>query len=303
MDASNANVIRLQRYPGGVAAGLRSTFDVGRFETVTVGPTSEFGFVGSDPYSSNVSTGLVVPSVPSGSIGNARYLFLLARASFGVGEQSSSHRGARLVGIRQYAEIVARIPARTSPLAASGPPTGSTVTFRNEITNPLWHPFDGNISWHVMVIGRGQRDTRHPANTDGLIYQDALSPALLFQTTGPYTPPNGGRPWGRPLAASLGNIHELRYPWRDDHAERALDIPIPAPCDVVLFASVRQNNPDLNPRLQGATGPSSQPWMPTIYTDALSSEDRFVAAFATYAQYGTIAGSLVFEEDLHEDIP
>ena len=289
------NVIRLQKHPGGVAAGIRSVRHAGRYEIVPAGPNLEFGFIKSDPYGTNSYTGLVVPSVPSGSIGNARYLFMLAKASFGVGEQSSDGLGTRLVGIRQYAELVARLPARTAPLAAVGPPTGSTVTFRKEITSPLWHPFDGDISWHVMILAKGSRDTRNPSNTDGLMYQDAISPALLYQTLAPYVPPNAGKPWGQSLAASLGNIHELRYPWRSERAEHVLDIPLPVPCDVALYASVRQNNPALNPSLSDTAA--------TQQFSALSPEDQFTVAYSTTAQYGSIAGSLVFEDDLGRDVP
>jgi hypothetical protein len=201
----------------------------------------------------------------------------------------------RLVGIRQYAELVARIPAGTSPLSEGGPPTGSTVTFRKEIKSPLWHPLDGDISWHVMVINKVQRDTRNPANADGFIYEDSLSPALLYQTAAPYSPPNGGRPWGTPLAASLGNIHELRYLWRVENSEYVLDIPIPTPCDVILFASVRQNDPSLNPSL---ANPALIPQF-----SALSEEDQFVVAYPTFAQYGSIAGALVFDQNLGRDVP
>lgn len=292
------NVIRLQKSPDGAGAAIRSEFDAGRYEIVTAGPNDEFGFIGSDPYNTNAYTGLVVPSTPSSAIANARYLFLLARASFGVGEQSSNRLGVKLVGIRQYAELVARIPAGTAPLAPTGetgPPAGSTVTFRKEIVSPLWHPLDGNISWHVMVLPQGQRDTRNPANADGFIFQDAQSPALLYQTTGPYSPPNGGRPWGKPIAASLGNIHELRYPWREFNSEFSLNIPIPVPCDVVLFASVRQNDPVLNPTLANPAV--------TQQFEALGLEDQFVVAYSAFAQYGTIAGALVFDEYLGRDVP
>ncbi len=288
------NVIRLRSHPDGASEGLRSSLCSGRYELVTNGPNPEFGFIESDPYGTNAYTGLVVPTTPSSAINDARYLFLLARSRFGDGERSPEKHGVRLVGIRQYAELVARIPSRTAPLSSdSGPPEGSTVTLRKEIVSPLWHPPDGNISWHVMVIPRTTRDTRNPANTDGFIYQDSLSPALLYQTTAPYTPPNGGRPWGTPLGASLGNIHELRYPWRTQYNEFSLDIPLPVPCDVALFASVRQNDPDLNP---------------TIATDcstflALSEEDRFLVGFSTFAQYGVIAGSLVFDQNLGSDVP
>lgn len=290
------NVIRMQRQPGGVGQGIRSVLHNGRYEIVTNGPNQEFGFIGSDPYDTNAYTGLVVPPTPSSSIGNARYLFLLDRASFSTGEQSSDHLGVRLVGIRQYAEIVARIPQGSAPLGDEGGEPGSTFTFRKEIESPLWHPPDGNISWHVMVINKVRRDTRNPANTDGLIYQDALSPALLYETAAPYSPPNGGRPWGTPLGASLGNIHELRYRWRTEQSERVLDIPIPVPCDVCLFASVRQNDPSTNPVLAEATVVTQQ-------FSALSSEDQFLVAYNEFVQYGTIAGALVFDQNLNEDVP
>ena len=290
-DSSDAKVIPLQRYPGGVAQGLRTPLREGRWEIVSAGPNPEFGFIGSDPYNTNAYTGLVVPATPSASIGGARYLMMLARASFQSGE-----RGVRLVGIRQYAEIVARIPARTGPLATgSGPPEGSTVTFRRQIKNPLWHPPDGDISWHVMVIDKRFRDTRHPANADGFVYQMSTAPSLLFQTPAPYSPPNGGRPWGKPIKASLGNIHELRYGWRDEDAEYALDVPIPVPCDVALFASVRQNNPTTNPSLAD-TAVTQQ-----FY--ALGDEDKFLVAYSAFAQYGVIAGALTFDQNLGEDAP
>jgi len=303
MSSKLDNLVLLQRQPNGVSEALRSKLHKGRDEIVTNGPNPEFGFVSSDPYGTNAYTGLVVPATPSASIGGARYLFVLARQSFSAPEQSHDRLGVRLVGIRQYVDLVARLPARVAPLASDvGPPVGGTVTFRKEITSPLWHPPDGDISWHVTVINKVQRDTRNPANTDGVIYQDSLSPALLYQTiAGPpsaptaYTPPNGGRPWGMPLGASLGNIHELRYPWRSNISEYALDIPIAAPCDVVLFASVRQNDPTLNPTLASTVDCSA--------FSALSPEDQFTVAYNEFVQYGSIAGALVFDQNLEECVP
>jgi len=288
------NVIHMQRQPGGVAQGIRSILHKGRNEIVTNGPNSEFGFIGSDPYNTNAYTGLVVPSTPSNAIGDARYLFLLARESFSAPEQSVENRGVRLVGIRQYAEIVARIPQGTLPLAEEGGRPGSTFTFRKEIESPFWHPPDGDISWHVMIINKVQRDTRNPANSDGFMYQDALSPALLYQTAIPYSPPNGGRPWGVPIGSSLGNMHELRYKWRTEQSERILDIPIPTPCDVALFASVRQNDPSLNP----VFAPDQ-----CCNISVLAPEDQFLVAYAEFAQYGSIAGSLVFDQNLGRCVP
>jgi hypothetical protein len=301
-DRGEAKIVELQRRRGGAAAGIRTRLCAGRSEIVTAGPNAEFGFIGSDPYNTSAYTGLVVPSTPSSALGGARYLMVLARASFQSGEV-----GTRLVGVRLYAELVARVAAGAPPLASTtavvaGPPAGSTVTLRREIVDPLWHPLDGDISFHVMVLPRTQRDTRNPATVDGIAFQDSQSPALLYQTiAGPpsaptaYTAPNGGRPWGTPLAASLGNIHELRYPWRRDDVEQVLDVPVPASCDVALFASVRQNDPATNPTL--ADPAVTQQFI------ALSNEDRFVVAYAAFAQYGVVAGALTFDQNLGEDEP
>jgi hypothetical protein len=296
----SGNILKLQSYPGGVVEGLRTPLAKGRYEIVTAGPNPEFGFIGSDAYQNNSTTGLVVPSTPTAALGG-RYLMVLARARFGAGET-----GVRLVGIRQYVEIVARIPQGTSPLTAVSPPpgtpVGSVVTFRREVESPLWHPPDGNVTFSVMITPRTFRDTRNPLNQDGLNFQDSQSPALLYQTFAgtafaptTYTPPNGGRPWGVPIAASFGNIHDLRYNSRTDQSERLLDIPIPVPCDVTLFASVRQNDPTTNPIFLNDTTLQQQQWA------ALCREDKFLVSYAPFCQYGTIYGALAFNENLRED--
>ena len=146
-----------------------------------------------------------------------------------------------------------------------------------------------------MIIDKRQTDTRNPANSDGFIFRMSKSPALLYEVPAPYAPPNGGRPWGKPIKASLGNIHELRYGYRDQNAEYALDIPIQVPCDVALFASVRQNDPTTNPSLADPTN--------TPQFLALSDEDRFLVAYHQFAQYGVIAGALTFDQNLGEDVP
>jgi hypothetical protein len=132
------------------------------------------------------------------------------------------------------------------------------------------------------------------------MFRDAYGPCMLYETiVGPqfaptaYTPPNGGRPWGKPVGSSLGNMHDLRYRWRQSQLEQTLDIPVPLPCDIALFASVRQNDPSTNP-----TGDLS-----SNQFAALGPEDQFLFAYGAYAQYGRIAGSLVFDENLGEDVP
>ena len=153
-----------------------------------------------------------------------------------------------------------------------------------------------------MVIPKFWQSTRNVQNADSLMFRDSKGPALLYETfTGPqfaptaYTPPNGGRPWGKPLGSvSLGNMHDLRYRWRTGYLEQMLDIPIPLPCDVAYFVSVRQNDPTTNPPSGALT---------VNQFAALGPEDQFLTAYSPYAQYGRIAGSLVFDENLGEDVP
>jgi hypothetical protein len=285
-----AEVLKLQQYPGGVAAGLRTALCAGRHELVSVGKDTSLGLIGSDPWNTNVFTGLEVPTTPTSALeklspnrpkGEARYLFLLAREQFNSGEV-----GTRLVGMRQYAELVATLPSGTE-----APP----FIVRKEIIHPLFHPPDGNISWHVMVIPKTSMARRNTNNADTFIFRDSYGPALLYETPFPaYTAPNGGRPWGKPIGASLGNIHDLRYRWRFEDFEYALDIPLPQPCDVALFASVRQPDPSTNPAESNFTDRQFA---------ALSEEDKFLSAFAFSAQYGRIAGSLVFDSNLGRDKP
>lgn len=275
-----AKVIKLQRHPDGVAAGLRTSLRAGHHELVTVGADPSFALIGGDPFNTAVSTGLLVPPTPTRTFAaELRYLFLLAREQFNSGEA-----GVRLTGMRQYAELIARIPRESGP----------DRVFRKEISHPFFHPPDGNISWHVMVIPKTAMSRKSTTNTDSFIFRDSYGPALLYETPAPYAPPNGGRPWGKPIGASLGNIHDLRYRWRHEDFEYALDIPLPLPCDVALFASVRQNDPQTNPSVNELT--------PSQFA-ALDEEDQFLTAFSQFAQYGRIAGSLIFDANLGENKP
>lgn len=270
------NVIHLQDKRGGVGTNLPGAADgCGRYDIVPASLDPDLQFIGGDAYNTSDFTGVIVPAVPSSFIGGVRYLFMLARAQFNQGQ-----KGVNLVGIRLYADLVARLPQENAP----------TKVFHKQIVDPMFHPPDGNISFHVMVIDKTWRDRRNPFNADTRIFQDSFSPALLYQTpeSAGYTPPNGGRPWGKPLGSSLGNIHELRYPWRESQIEYTLRVPIPVPNDVAIFASVRQNDPAVNPSDAGLSA--------NQYA-ALSEEEKFLTAYHTVAQYGLIAASLTFEGD------
>ena len=249
----------------------------GRFEVSTVGYDPNVQLIGGDPWGSLAYTGLIVPAVGTLAVAAAnglsqwqsRYLFLLARARFHNGEK------VYLRGVRQYADLVGS--------------TDGAGPFYFPIQTPLWRFPDANISWHVMLRTNGWRDVRNPANAPSVIYQSAKGPALLYQALAPYIPPNGGRPWGKPIASDLANWHDMRFPWRDSMIEHELCIPLPTPCEVALYASVGQHT----------TGEGGAPIFSATQAAAAAPEDRFWAGFLSVA-YGRVAGSLIFGQEMNK---
>ena len=276
MEAAERKLIALQGRAGGVAQGIRTHLRPGRLSVTTAGFDPNLQLLGSDPWNSSSYTGLVVPKAPTMSA-QSRYLFLLARIGFNTPEN------AWIRGLRLYTSLFGYDSAGNGP-------------FELEITSPMWRFVlgGGNVSFHVQVLGKSWRSRRNPSNSDSVIYLDSTSPALLYQQKAsgfiPYLPPNAGRPWGKPVHSDLGNIHDNRFPWRDDHAETALNIPIPAPCDVAVYASVWQH----------ATETGGVPNVPVFSCSQFSAsgpEDRFWATYNN-VQYGRVAASLVIGEEM-----
>jgi hypothetical protein len=276
MTTPGDNVVRLQQRPGGPAGGMTcARMRVGRYEVTTAGFDPNLQLVGGDPWGTPDYTGLVVPAAATPlTRQDKRYLFLLARAQFNNGEKF------RLRGLRQYLSIF-------GTFTDDG---GNVQLFEHQVTSPMFRFPDGNVSWHVMLLDKLWRDRRNPNNADSVMFQDAYSPALLYQvpTTAGYIAPNGGRPWGKTPTSDLGNIHDLRYPWRDSQVEIELDIPIPSPCDVAVFASVAQTNPSNHPDFSGLSAGQLA---------SLESDWQFYTQFSASCVYGRVAASLIFEEE------
>jgi hypothetical protein len=104
---------------------------------------------------------------------------------------------------------------------------------------------------------------------------------------GGYAPPYAGRPPGTVLIPEFGNFHDLRFPWKDDHAWESLDIEVEGPCAIELYASVQQTNPSTRPILDLTSLGGCCCGLPP--------EEQFIQTF-TNAVYTRIAGSLIFEE-------
>lgn len=274
------NLVALQSRPGSVGENLVTHMRRGRYAVSTVGNDPNVQLMGTDPYGSSSYTGLWVPTAPT-TVAKNRYLFQLVRAGFHNTER------VRIVGLKLYASIRVRIDT------VSG---AAPTFFELPITSPLWRfPNGGNISWHVRLLPKGWRDTRSTTDADSLCYVDSKSSALLYQTLGPYTPPNGGRPYGSAIPyGDLGNFHDLRYPWRDSQSELELDIPIPPAHDVAVYASVWQHDPN-----------AALATLDASHVAVLGPEDRFAYLFAGVnlgaglgCQYGRVAAQIVFEEEI-----
>lgn len=284
MEERERKLVMLQGRAGGVPAGIRTHLRPGRLEVTTAGYDPNLQLVGGDPYGTPDFTGLLVPTAPTPTgKPQLRYLFQLARIGF------NNPESAWLRGIRLYASLFGYT-------ITQGVTTGP---FEKQITSPMWRFPDGNISWHVMVIGKTWRDRRNPANTDSLVFLDSSAPAQLFQVPASvlppvaYVPPNAGRPWGKAIASDLGNIHDMRYPWRDDHAETVLNIPIPAPCDVAIFCSVAQHDFSVDTGVPAPVFTANQ-------FAAATPEDQFWSAYSN-VQYGRVAASLIIGQELGKE--
>jgi hypothetical protein len=201
--------------------------------------------------------------------------------------------------------------------------TGNTVTsttwaansqvssyLEKQVTSPLWRFPDGNVSWHVMALPPNSQRPAFlgalPAGVTGNVtnqlpgyaFVSAKTPAILSLTSAAdqasdnaYWPPNGGRPTGAPLTADLGNIHDIRFPWDSANSwHYSVDVPINPPCDVALYASVKQTN----------TATRTNP-TPPANLSVLGPEDQFYLTYPSTAVYWRVAGSLVFSENEDRD--
>jgi hypothetical protein len=256
-----------------------------RYEVSTSGFDPALQGVWSDPYSGVYNVGLIIPQVlPIVRDPQHRLLFILATIRL------NAYRKVRLVGIRQLLTIAALIPR-------SGEIPPPPYILEKQVVTPYWHFTDADVSWHVMRVPPGNNPKNNPKNSDGVAFRYATGSALLFEknpNNQSYQPPNGGRPLGSPVSPSLGNLHDIRFPWVDDHAQDSCDVEIEGPCDVVFYASVQQTNP-----LTRATIPTGLTF--PFGTDNFPTEEAFIGNFAEQDPaiptiYWRIGGSLIFED-------
>jgi hypothetical protein len=255
------------------------------FEISSTGIDENLQLVGSDPFGGTSQLGLRVPTLATPDL-KSRYLANLV--SFSLGEQTR----AKIIGYRQFVSIGVK---------QAGADGAAPYIEELEVTDPRWHFQDGNVSWHLQQIGppnnqgfappdRGPADVRNFkfrwCETPAFLYQSATLVDQYYVNLTAYTPPNGGKPWGRPLRnGAWPSVLDLRGRWRDDSVWGSLDIDLCGPDTIAFFASVRQTNASARAKL-------SVPM--TFYPHGLSPESAFLLNFPS-AIYWRVAGSLIVE--------
>jgi hypothetical protein len=271
-----------------------------RFEIASSGFDEYLSLVGGDPFGGSNSVGLRIPTLPTPTIlgGGAQLRYLFNLASFTVGEGAC----VRIRGYRQLLTIGA-----TQQTPREGPNPNPIYVIEQEVVDPFWRFNDGNVSWHLHVMGnpnasdvpRGvtapytdvARDVvsykRYWADSPALLYGpgSGVAPGNIYTNIASYVPPNNGKPYGSAINAAQGTFYDLRIPWRDSRAWDALDIPVEGPATVAFFASVRQTNPSTRNVLA----------IPSFAPGGISTEEAFLTNFAN-AIYWRVGGSLIVEE-------
>jgi len=255
-------------------------------EIATTGFDENLQLVGSDPFGGSSWTGLRVPTLPTPDT-NHRYLMMLA--SFSLGERAK----ARIVGYRQLVTLGFK--------QATGGAGSPQYVVEQLVETPTFHLSDGGVSFHIQQLGppnnqgfaptdQGPNDVRNFkfrwCETPAVLYQKATLIDPFYVNLTAYTPPNLGRPWGRPLRnGGQNSFVDLRTQWETHGAWTSLNIPLDGPDTIALFASVRQSNPTTRPKL---TLPG------TFFPRGLSREELFIQNFPN-AIYWRVAGSLIVE--------
>lgn len=272
-----------------------------RIEIASYGVDETRQLSGTSPFGGSAWVGLRVPTLATAALTPAgqprrsfRYLFNGASFSIGAGVK------AKVVGYRQYHEIGFLVTDGSGVRAITLP-----------VTTPGWAFPDATVSWHFRLLGPPNAQglpsfTPAPQNGQNLIKGWATGPALLYQTiTLPaadpyyvdltaYVPPNGGRPFGRPLTdhPQASNLLGLATDWRTPDAWGSLDVDVSGPDTVAALISVAQTDPTTYPAL---------PFTAAQAGIGVSPEDAFLANAilgSAHAIQWRVGVSLIVETDL-----
>ncbi len=247
-----------------------------RVVSTTRGYDAAWAAVGSSPWVGDmVGYGLQIPATPTPDQTH-RYLFRLCAVEVPPGAL------AVIRSIRQYLTIGLEVQVGDPPLYR---------ILERPVQDAVWRFPDGGVSWHLRSVQR-ERPDRERFMDSALprgysMTRTGLDSAILARAITPtYTPLNSGMPYGDDIA-NMGTMRDLRYPRGGGTQVVDLGIEVPGACEIVLYASVRQTNPE-----------TRAPWPPepaSLYgITGVLPEDAFLAAFGS-CRYWRIAAEMVVD--------
>ncbi len=232
-----------------------------------------------DPYKNGIGTTFFpgdvggtfvhVPEAPT-LLAQNRYLIRLGGWPIPPG------RSARIQSFAQFVEI--------GCLTAGA--DGGFFPVKRQVITPNFSFTDGNVIFgiRVMPMPSMQEMLVDPLQPEGYSMNPyGVSTGIL------YKPPTTSFPGYRPLLSEfpgsglgdLGIIHDLRSIWGQN--KMYFNYTVDGPAQVVVFASIKQTDPDTRVRL-----PSDAP------LDGLSIEDRFLLSYPQ-AKYTGVGASITME--------
>ena len=249
-----------------------------RHEYSSTGFDDFLGLVGGDPSGTPEGGGIRIPQL---ALAGTWYRCLLSVVDLAAGDW--------LVGFGQHLELWGLVPSNTD--TPTDPPIYPIRCVVGDIAggDPFWHAIDGNTVWTLTVEPNPPPGhATDPAECRSFAFQDASTPALVYETATLAVPGNylsltaytapGLR--GKPLL-TLRSI-ENNWWMRSQHTIRWR---APGSTRVRLYCDVLQTDPAtrFNPSLSGTD-------------DAICREDRFVLIDAPdTAYYALVAGRLEIE--------
>ncbi len=249
-----------------------------RHEIGSVGFDDFVQLVGGDQFGTANATGLRIPAIVSPS----RYVFMCAGAYL--------NRGDHVVGMRPLLTI-ANIEGTGE--IAPGPPFQA---FEFDVTSPGWRYMDGFVTWLLYVrSGQTARYRVGPVDSQSFRFQDAISPALLYQTAVGLPSPAGYlglTGYGAPMLRGTPRMvwRDVRHHWADDEFE-AIDMPITSATEVRVYALVAQTDPATRAEIA----------LPTAKWPFLRPEDGFCQAFYRATRYHRVGASLLIDSNRSRD--
>lgn len=236
-----------------------------RQKVMTKGTDPYLGLVGGPEPGNMGGIGLIIPENPTVDR-RSRYTFALGSATFHGNER------ARLVGFKQLLTIATSLDMAN---------TTQTYPLELQVCDPVWHFPDGNVIWYFRTTPVQSEDSpHHEVIPDGTAIDLFPDNAAMLCYHGESHPIANGIPPGNPIP-ELPAFNAMVYPYGRESPGRPLNIELPTPCRLFMYASVWQPDNDS----QGRSRPRPADTSVFKKDNGIIDEALFWAAFTDAIYY------------------